>query len=823
VLFGGGTGGLEIGYTNLGDTWAWNGTAATWTPLCSAAGCRALSTRREAAMAFDAVPGKTVVFGGGTGTSPTEVPVLGDTWQWDGAAWTPIGGANGPSARDGAAVTYDAKHARVVLFGGYDGTTALGDTWEYHSHGAACTADTQCDTGHCVDGVCCEAVCGTCQRCDQSASVAPGPPTPGPVPSPGVCSAVTDGEDSDTCSGGMTCGADGQCKSGPGRSCSAPADCASGSCIDGCCDGVKPCVAADAGVVEGPEGGAAATPPGKNGGAGGCGCRAVGGDVGSRSAAFAGLVLALGLVARRAGSRRAARAFRLGMATTLAIATGVVAASCSLVTPLSELSTQFSPDASVDATPDATREAAADSSSPTGDGATLPDAGSGTPPTNPALWSVRFGDSQDQKVYAVATDASGDIFIAGAFGGSVDFGPGVALASVGGNDAFVAMLDSTGHGVWARSLGDAADAGASDQLAFGVAIDGMGDVFVCGSFAGSLAADTTTLASAGGTDAFVVKLDRKGAVLWAQSLGGPGDQAALGIATDSSGSSVIEGSFEDSLTVSTTTLASRGGFDAFTAKLDPAGNLAWVIPFGGAADQLGTAVALADGGNAYAAGYFAGQANVGSDFNAGVLTSAGAYDIARYTLASASGATLGAGQLGDSSNQYAYAVAVDGIGAGHVVLAGPFQGSLALGTTPLESAGLDDVFVAKLDLSGVVQWGAEFGDPEEQVAYGVAIDPAGNVVVAGTLQGSATLGTSTVVSAGGNDAVLAKLDPDGKPLWLERFGDSKDQAATAVTTVLASGMYDVVLVGNFTGSIDLGTGALESQGGYDFFVAGFGP
>jgi hypothetical protein len=157
------------------------------------------------------------------------------------------------------------------------------------------------------------------------------------------------------------------------------------------------------------------------------------------------------------------------------------------------------------------------------------------------------------------------------------------------------------------------------------------------------------------------------------------------------------------------------------------------------------------------------------------------------------------------------------------VLAGPFQGTLALGTTPLQSAGLDDVFVAKLDLSGVVQWGARFGDPEEQVAYGAAIDVAGNVVVAGSLQGSATLGTSTVTSAGGNDAVLAKLDPDGKPLWLERFGDSKDQVATAVTTVLANGMYDVVLVGNFTGGIDLGTGTLESQGGYDFFVAGFGP
>ena len=452
-----------------------------------------------------------------------------------------------------------------------------------------------------------------------------------------------------------------------------------------------------------------------------------------------------------------------------------------------------------------------------------PDAGSGTPPSNPALWSVRFGDSQDQRVYAVATDSAGDLFVAGAFAGSIDFGAGVALASTGGNDAFVAMLDSKGRGLWACSFGDAADAGAGDQLAFGVAVDGAGNAFVCGSFAGSLVAGATTLPNAGGKDAFVAKVDPTGKVLWAQALGGPGDQAALAIAADSIGNTVVEGSFEDTLTVSTTTLSSGGGFDAFTAKLNGNGRLSWVVPFGGAADQLGMAIGLADGGATYATGYFAGQANVGSNVEAGVLTSAGGFDVASYSLAPVNGATLGAGTFGDPSNQYGYAIALDAIGAGHVVLAGPFQGSIAFGPTMLQSAGLDDVFVAKLDMMGVAQWGARFGDPEDQIAYGTAIDLAGNVVVAGSLKGTATLGTSTVQSAGGNDAVLAKLDPDGKPLWIERFGDSKDQVGTAVTTVLASGQYDVVLVGNFASQINLGAGPLQSQGGYDFFVAEFGP
>jgi hypothetical protein len=819
LLFGGSGNFPDL---NLGDTWAWNGTKTTWSPLCAQAPCAGPPARNDLGMAFDAVPGNTVMFGGNTGN-----PQLDDTWQWNGTSWTQMGGPAGPGARDQVAMAYDAARARVVMFGGSAGGTALAETWEYHSHGAACTADTQCDTGHCVDGVCCESVCGTCQSCDQAASLQPGTPPPGPVATPGICSPVTNGPDSDSCTGGMTCNAEGQCKEAPGRTCSVPTDCASGSCVDGCCDGVTPCIPADAGA-DAPSGneadaGATAAPGGKGGA--GCGCRAAGeGGAGGRSPAgpFAALGLALGMVARLARSRRARTRLGVGIVVASTVTVGVVAASCSLVTPLDQLSAQWPPDASVGVAKDA---AAEQDSAPEAGQDAAPEA-SGTPPSNPALWSDRFGDSQDQYVYAVATSSAGNILIAGAFAGSIDFGGGYALASTGGKNAFVAMLDSTGHAQWARSFGDAPDGGSYDKLAFGAAIDGAGESFVCGEFAGSLVAGSTTLLSAGGFDAFVVKLNPMGTVLWAQALSGPGDQAALGIAVDSPGNSVVEGSFEDTLTVSSTTLVSRGGFDGFTARFESngSGSLSWVIPFGGVADQIGTGVVLTDAGTTVATGYFAGPANVGTDLEAGVITSAGGFDVASYELVTTSGATLGASGFGDPSNQYGYAIAADAIGAGHVALAGPFQGSITFGATPvLQSAGLDDIFVAKLGLTGVAQWSTSFGDPEEQIAYGTALDLGGNVVVAGSLQGSATLGTTTVTSAGGNDAVLAKLDPDGKPLWIERFGDPNDQIATAVTTVLQNGQYDVVLVGNFEGQIDLGNGPLQSQGGYDFFVAVFGP
>jgi hypothetical protein len=300
---------------------------------------------------------------------------------------------------------------------------------------------------------------------------------------------------------------------------------------------------------------------------------------------------------------------------------------------------------------------------------------------------------------------------------------------------------------------------------------------------------------------------------------------ALGIATDTHGDSVVEGTFQDTLTVSNnTTLVSRGGFDAFTALFGPGGGVGWVTQVGGTADEVGSAVGFVNGGAAYATGYFSGQTYVNANPEAGALGSAGGYDVAAYGFMPNNGSPLYAGRFGDPANQYGYALASDALGTGHIALAGPFQGSIAFGSaTTLHSAGLNDVFVAKLDLTGTSQWAASFGDPEDQIAYGVAIDPGGNVLVTGSMRGTAALGTSTVRSAGGNDVVLAKLDPDGKPLWIERFGDPSNQVGTAVTTVLGNAGYGVVLVGNFSGQIDFGTGTLQSQGDDDFFVAEFGP
>jgi hypothetical protein len=118
VMFGGAASPNVI----LNDTWEWNGT--TWTQIA----VQGPPARYGHAMAFDSDRHVVVLFGGQTG-GPFGQGVLGDTREYDGASWTQVP-ITGPSARTFVKMVYDPSRQRMVLFGGYNGTTTVNDTWE---------------------------------------------------------------------------------------------------------------------------------------------------------------------------------------------------------------------------------------------------------------------------------------------------------------------------------------------------------------------------------------------------------------------------------------------------------------------------------------------------------------------------------------------------------------------------------------------------------------------------------------------------------------------------------------------------------------------
>ncbi len=119
VLFGSG----RDRDTCLGDLWAYDGNRWVAVPASGPA------ARAEAAMAFDRRRGRLVLFGGHACRTNGEGEMIrfGDTWEWDGSSWRQRGGA-GPSPRSGVAMVYDERRDRIVLFGG---SGASSETWEW--------------------------------------------------------------------------------------------------------------------------------------------------------------------------------------------------------------------------------------------------------------------------------------------------------------------------------------------------------------------------------------------------------------------------------------------------------------------------------------------------------------------------------------------------------------------------------------------------------------------------------------------------------------------------------------------------------------------
>lgn len=121
VLFGG----FNPASAALGDTWAFDFNANTWTDVNPAT---TPSARQLAATVYNSQLDRVVMFGG-TGASA----LLDDTWAYDlnTNRWEDENPAIRPSSRSGHAAAYDSQSDLVVLFGGSRGPAALGDTWVY--------------------------------------------------------------------------------------------------------------------------------------------------------------------------------------------------------------------------------------------------------------------------------------------------------------------------------------------------------------------------------------------------------------------------------------------------------------------------------------------------------------------------------------------------------------------------------------------------------------------------------------------------------------------------------------------------------------------
>ena len=256
------------------------------------------------------------------------------------------------------------------------------------------------------------------------------------------------------------------------------------------------------------------------------------------------------------------------------------------------------------------------------------------------------------------------------------------------------------------------------------------------------------------------------------------------------------------------------------------GDLVWKTSFGHAAGDSPQYVrdiaVLPEEGHLFAVMEFDVQLDIPNVMGAPLLT-AGVADTALVKMSAVEGNALWAKQLGNGYAQVRTTVAVDKVGS--VVLAGGWEGPLAVDAQASVEFGGLDVFVMKLDSSGVAQWIYRAGDVEAQYATDVALDPEGNVIVVGVVKGTLDFGDAVPSAPSpGTDIFVLKLDPAGKHLWHQRVGraasDDPNNPSASVE-VMPSG--DIVIAGNLTETLAFSGCTLPQYGGSDAFVARLAP
>jgi hypothetical protein len=296
-------------------------------------------------------------------------------------------------------------------------------------------------------------------------------------------------------------------------------------------------------------------------------------------------------------------------------------------------------------------------------------------------------------------------------------------------------------------------------------------------------------------DAFVAKVNPAGtALIYCGYIGGSGNELSHGIAVDAAGNAYVTGetpSDENSFPVligPDTTF--NGEWDAFVAKIGPAGTLLYAGYLGGASRDVGHGIAADGQGHAYVTGWTGSTESsfpvkVGPD-----LTHNGSADAFIAKVNPSGSALVYAGFVGGSEVEFSRGIAVDGAGSAYIT--GDTNSTeqtfpVTVGPDATYNGGEYDGFVAKVDSTGVnLVYAGYIGGAGEEFTQSIAVDLAGNAYVIGRTDSSETsfpvrLGPF-LNYAGRGDAFITKINAAGSTLVFSGyFGGTGGDSPSAAT------------------------------------------
>ncbi|HYV92901.1 MAG TPA: SBBP repeat-containing protein [Chitinophagales bacterium] len=416
-------------------------------------------------------------------------------------------------------------------------------------------------------------------------------------------------------------------------------------------------------------------------------------------------------------------------------------------------------------------------------------------------WAKGIGGNGDDFPDAIATDASGNVYMAGEFKSATMVIGSTILTNQGGPDMFIAKYDSMGNALWAKSAG-----GWYYDFISSLACDGLGNIYAAGTFASpSITFGSFTLVNQGSSNAFLVKYDSTGNVIWAVSQASVDEDQGSSVCIDAFGNIYVGG----------WTGSAQGGYDIFILKYDSAGNQLWSKSGTGNSWDYATSIAADGSGNIYLAGDFYSNS---LSFGPLVLINSNVNGYAAFIVKlDSSGTALWGKALAGSSDVYGNSVTTDTNGNAYIV--GQFFDSFIVWgqDTLTDTIGVGgSVFIAKYDSMGNELWAQGTMESYAQ-AYSAATDMAGNVYVSGDCEGDSILFGNVwlYLDTYEGNLFIVKYDANGNALWAINAVDSSYTpywGQFAHVAVAASG--SVYATGEFAGTIKFASSVLINSGGW---------
>ena len=380
------------------------------------------------------------------------------------------------------------------------------------------------------------------------------------------------------------------------------------------------------------------------------------------------------------------------------------------------------------------------------------------------------GPTNEDEIDALASDDDANVYISGKFEDSLFFNNyNDTLISNGMADIMLMKYDSLGNLIWYKHFG-----GLGEDNAFDAVCDQSGNLIVSGYFQQTVQFGTETLTSSGGFDAFIIKFDPTGNVIWALQFGGTGDEGGNEVSMSNNNTIIASADADGDFSLGSFTMTNTGNRDAYIMSITENGVVEWIRAIEGAGGVRSKSVAVDENGNIFYGGDFFGSNEVVDESSNGhAFTFVGNKD-AYLTCWTSEGDLKWYKTWGGSGFEYCKGLATNS--SGEVFAAGPFENTVNFEGTALSSAGGIDFFLWKLDSTGNALWIRQLSSPSDVLEGGELIEDGQD----GVAFGMGMEDTFTIDDETGTQQFLLPTPGTTYPILL-RY----DATGKVVTTLMA--------------------------------------